>query len=674
VITLLKTVTAAYHGMKLLEMKYNSALAVQRTAELAQRTANTGAIAAETSALLANTAARTANAASGASGTAVSMASGGFKAGFDSVFNVSLKSFTKFFSRLMHPIKTLQTILHAAKIGGAFSAIGAAFMKIGVIVGKTAGFFKAAFTVIAGAVSFMKVAIVGGVMAIVGVVDILQSLFRTGNWFDGSVILRPIANFLTGYNKEVERANNIERNMREWKNSMTIEKEVAEFEHNIQASLVSIFSQDIFKDASVKQQISSNFSGLSGAMISYKRKEVEDKERIAIAKEDLKNASRLVRIAIENKKSQEEINDAVKKRNEAQENLQKIEADFRERQGLITSEYQKLIDTVKAQQEAQKNIIKTFDEYRYSMASDAQKKIIQENRYATELNNFQTAIRDKNFSVAEGALKNMMSAHNSLMEMANASIKTYKQLFDDTENDMFNFLLESYTKTNDKVNALRAKAGQMYMESGVSFNAGQVQISSGANADLTASYKKAKTAIDLNIRALKLEIGEKQKLAQAEARVNQNTLQLINSMNKFSSTAVDAVNALSADAVKLQSRNFEKLPAFAPQQQQQLGLEKLQADLSAAYQRARDVAEAFNQEAGKRKTEAENQKASLEVQMAGFMQKVETHTADLAKNFAPIQASLQDLAHKMSSLKPEEVEKRLRSIEGALKNFGAVTF
>jgi chromosome segregation ATPase len=173
---------------------------------------------------------------------------------------------------------------------------------------------------------------------------------------------------------------------------------------------------------------------------------------------------------------------------------------------------------------------------------------------------------------------------------------------------------------------------------------------------------------------LKLEIGEKQKLAQAEARVNQNTLQLINSMNKFSSTAVDAVNALSADAVKLQSRNFEKLPAFAPQQQQQLGLEKLQADLSAAYQRARDVAEAFNQEAGKRKTEAENQKASLEAQMAGFMQKVETHTADLAKNFGPIQASLQDLAHKMSSLKPEEVEKRLRSIEGALKNFGAVTF
>ncbi len=678
VLILLKTVTAAYHGMKLLEIKYNTVLTAQRTTEIAQRTANTGAIAAETSALLANSAARTANAASGAAGTVASMASGGFKAGFDSVFSVSLKSFTRFFAGLMHPIKTLQVLLRAAKIGGKLSKIGALFMKIGVIVGKVAGFFKAAFAVIAGAFSFANVVIAGTVMAIIGIVDILQSLFRTGDWFEGSMILRPIANFLTGYYKEVERAKNLDKNMRAFRNSMKLEKELNMVGENIRKSLIGIFSKntkDLFAEPSAQSKLMKGFKDVSGSIVSYKGFEDENKEKLEQAKKEAIQAAQAVRIAIETNQSQEKIDKAIKESNEKHENVLKIQDEMNNRQNVIANQYQMLCETVKGQIDAQKSMFKIFDDYRYSIADDAQKKVMQETKYATELNKFQTSLRNQNFSVAEKALKNMMEAHDSLVKMAEADINKYKQLSDTTENDMFNFMLEAYTKASDKINALRSRAGQMYMDSGVSWNGGQVQLPTNANVDLTASYQKVKSAIDLNIRALKLEISEKQKLAQAEMRAVQNTMQLISSMDKFSTTAVDAVNALSTDAVKLQYRSFDRMPTFAPQQQQQqVGLAGLQNELQAAYQKAADVASAFNTEAENRRLAAENEKSQREAEMLAFAQRFEQNTTDLVKQFEPIQDALKKLVSQMHSLNPEAVEKRLETIQNSLKNFGAVTF
>lgn len=59
------------------------------------------------------------------------------------------------------------------------------------------------------------------------------------------------------------------------------------------------------------------------------------------------------------------------------------------------------------------------------------------------------------------------------------------------------------------------------------------------------------------------------RLADAEQRANQKTLQLIQSMDKFKSSAQAAIDANSTDALKLRYRQFQPLPTYTPVTNQQ---------------------------------------------------------------------------------------------------------
>lgn len=127
--------------------------------------------------------------------------------------------------------------------------------------------------------------------------------------------------------------------------------------------------------------------------------------------------------------------------------------------------------------------------------------------------------------------------------------------------------------------------------------------------DYEKSYAKVTGSIRLHVDAKTIEAERYKKLSEAERRANEKTFELLRSMDKSSTTAVDAVDATSLDAVKLQSRSFSEMPQMNFAQNAENDLGSAQQELRQIYEKAARIADAFIKEGeNRKKTEAESQK------------------------------------------------------------------
>lgn len=100
-------------------------------------------------------------------------------------------------------------------------------------------------------------------------------------------------------------------------------------------------------------------------------------------------------------------------------------------------------------------------------------------------------------------------------------------------------------------------------------------------------------------------------------------MKLIQSMDKYNSTTVKAVEVRSVDALELQSRQFTAMPKINPQTNAQYGLGQSQAKLDKLYADAARLANAFQKWADREQAGAQVRKDTLNKELMIVIQSTE---------------------------------------------------
>lgn len=142
-------------------------------------------------------------------------------------------------------------------------------------------------------------------------------------------------------------------------------------------------------------------------------------------------------------------------------------------------------------------------------------------------------------------------------------------------------------------------------------------------------------------------------LAEAERHANEKTLELLRSMDKLGETAVDAVDANSLDAVKLQNRSFMDMPKmnFSQNAENDLGL--AQRDLQKIYNDAAKIADAFTKAGEERKkADTETQKVQEE-RILNVFKEVQSRITELDQQY---KKERDDIFNKMQEYEKKSAE------------------
>lgn len=272
-----------------------------------------------------------------------------------------------------------------------------------------------------------------------------------------------------------------------------------------------------------------------------------------------------------------------------------------------------------------------IEEQRFAMMKPAEQMKKQAEYIANYKKEYEHALQENNGEAASRAMKNILSTYSSMLKKLDYSIKDLKNLAETLGKDSFDALLKSFDTPAQKIKAINERAKTLFGESGVLWSGGKFSIPSLDNEKLESSYAKAKSAIELQIMAVQEDINSKKSLAEAEKQANSKTLELIRSFGKFSSTASEAVDAFSVDAVKLQSRRFAAVPKFEQRQTAQAGLQGAQSKLSELYAKMSQLAESFRQMADSRRQQTESQRNSLNAEFENYMTSVVESSQKAAK-------------------------------------------
>ena len=235
-----------------------------------------------------------------------------------------------------------------------------------------------------------------------------------------------------------------------------------------------------------------------------------------------------------------------------------------------------------------------------------------------------TAVGNGNAELAVAAVKSVLSTYSKMLKTLDSSIKQLKNFASNLADDSMENMIKSFEKPADKIKALNKRAGELWKESGFTWKSG---VPRGENDEIEQSYSKAKKALELDIRATQISIDSKKKLAEAEKSANENTLKLISSMDKFNATSSTAVEALSSEAVTLQSRAYSALPAFVADSSAQYGLQSEQGKLRELYEKMAQLADTFKKEADSRRGSQEQQRSDFAAKFEEFMTKQQEYAA-----------------------------------------------
>lgn len=633
----------------------NNGIIAQLWQEAKARLAVASAANAEASAKAGVNAANVAGAASGAANTVMSAtrAGGGFVKGFSTMLNTTaaakdLKSLGGVIKNLAAGAKNAATstsgLISAAKsvgsgiagmsksliqfgnspILGFFTKIFAGFKSVGsiagvlsksltflgAVIGKVASFFTAASMAIAA-----KVAIFTAAIAAIGLV--LDAVFAGGKY------TKKFAEWITGVSKAEEESKKLDKRLEEQKNSAKYRKE---FVNNV-GQIIGENLLGGFKDAAIQQmgiadqvkeyrgefestlkQVNSMFSG---AEIKKYKDALAEAEKLYQANPTEENAQ---------------------KAQKAKEDLEKYVESAKPQGEALVNAFKKVSEPIRRAIEIVSSIRNEFNKVKYDFMSEKEKGKFQLDSLKKSADTFMQSVYDSNLEVAKKSYDNMIKAHNALVKFAEDKIKKFDDLGKSARKDMFDSLLQYTHNYIDRMEIYSKEADRLGREAGLSKDDSGFFVGEGAKfTDPTASYAKAKEAFAMQIKALQEEINYKKELAQAEAQANQRTLELIRSMDKYQSTAVQAVQAGSADAARLQSRRFAAMPDAKDliSTSSQSGLSQSQAKLDQLYRNMAEVSRDFAEIAKQEKERAENQKNLLETHLKNVMERTEIYLQEL---------------------------------------------
>lgn len=652
---LLKAKTALFNAVQGVEVRHQQVLSALRSREVAERTAVTAAVARETAAKSKLAKAQAANALVGRNGFGGGFAAGrgvkGKSMSIDGIVKGTLGAvgITSMSRDAIKVIRVFRTSMFALgkTLGVALKAITAVFSGLNLVIAGLAAI----------AIGFVDYAIAGFDVKKTTIVS------KVGEW---------LYDFFTGGLKEAKRLESLLNNIQDAKlkvkhmdsfgseltaafivaskNSESFVTQQQTLEQNYKNALDRLNSSDMSKNYAEWRKAKKNLDEFSKMSAFFdenaavkrinartgsdiyldpearrKQKQAYDVQKSYFSDRDKKNAAAFVEL----EKERDAFNKRADRYNELKKAAEEAESKITPALEAFRRNGESFISFFVRQRELFGSIEAAVEAQRFAMMKPAEQMKKQEEYISEYKKTLQTAIANGNAEQALGAVKNVMSTYTKMIQGLERSAKQMKQFAENLANDSMESLLKSFDSPTKKMLLLNQRAYELWQESGFSWTKG---IQSGIdNGQLEKSYSNAKKSIELQIRALQIEIDNRKKLADAEKRANENTVKLISSMDRFKATASEAVEAQSIDALKLQSRRYEAIPSISMPISAQAGLQGAQAQEKALYEKMSQLAEIFKQTAQSRQTQAEGQKGIYEQELTAFMAEQNQNAARLEK-------------------------------------------
>jgi TP901 family phage tail tape measure protein len=283
------------------------------------------------------------------------------------------------------------------------------------------------------------------------------------------------------------------------------------------------------------------------------------------------------------------------------------------------------------------SISATVEKVRFSMMSPDEQMKQTEKSFKENTAKF-FAIYKNDPSVAKAAFDKAVSAHNAIIQDAKKKLEKYQSFQKTLRGDALDALLKATTSLPEQMRLLYAESRRLAQEA-------------GKEKDLPAKYKLSKRSIEFEIKAIEL----RNRLAKSEYEANKRTVELIQSMDKFKTTAQDAIEANSVDAVKLQARAFTAMPKFTPATTAQNDLSSAQSSVRASYEKLAQLAESMRQQAAAREQQEK--------------QRLDAQNAEMEKNLSSWEDVQKHWLKQMEVLdkKQEELAKALKERLGVME-------
>lgn len=263
----------------------------------------------------------------------------------------------------------------------------------------------------------------------------------------------------------------------------------------------------------------------------------------------------------------------------------------------------------------------TFNQFKAKRMTKAELIVKHSNDYRKGMDELFKLAGDsqKNGALMAEKAKNATESYRKAMKYIEENLTKISELGNTFVRDRYENSLSKFDAAGDiegRMNAMGARASELARIGKYEFNPeGLKKYLSGMSLDeLTKFYGEMKESLKIDTDIRKIRVKRANELAAAERRANDSTMKLIRSMDKFKVTALDAVDANSLEAMKLQSRTFEKLPDYHPMMQSQKTAEAEKAGLAEGYQRNDDVIKVFQDVLESIRLANESQKTNLESQ------------------------------------------------------------
>ena len=263
----------------------------------------------------------------------------------------------------------------------------------------------------------------------------------------------------------------------------------------------------------------------------------------------------------------------------------------------------------------------TFNQFKAKRMTKAELIVKHSNDYRKGMDELFKLAGDsqKNGALMAEKAKSATESYRKAMKYIEENLTKISELGNTFVRDRYENSLSKFDAAGDvegRMKAMGARASELARIGKYEFNPeGLKKYLSGMNLEeLTKFYGEMKESLKIDTGIRKIRLKRANDLAAAERRANDSTLKLILSMDKFRVTALDAVDANSVEAMKLQSRTFEKLPDYRPMMQSQKTAEAEKAGLVEGYQRNDDVIKVFQEVLESVRLANESQKTNLESQ------------------------------------------------------------
>jgi hypothetical protein len=331
------------------------------------------------------------------------------------------------------------------------------------------------------------------------------------------------------------------------------------------------------------------------------QKDAGFQELLNAEKENIELAKKLSRWQVKSKKdlSEAELKDleeaekALKKSNERIKKLEDLHGHHR---NSIQKYGRSMRDILKVQKDHILSIQSLISAQKYKMMTPEEKFFEDKKSINSNYLNYLEQRRAGNYDAAEKSFKAMIGDYNKIRDAALKKIKANQKIAESIDQMQYDMSMKYASTSSQKISIMNEKIQELYKK----------RVDAMKKGDISAETKFFKEEMAIRQQRLALQ----NRLAEAERRANASTLKMILSLDKFRASTTAMVFASSVQAVRLQSRRFDKIPTFNPlntqQQREQQGIIELQNIMKNFVARTKEALRISNDKAKADKTKYDN--------------------------------------------------------------------